>query len=344
VLREYLTDSRGWSVGTDYVYRDGLLLAAETQAGRRHFHLDHLGTPRLITRASGDRVAYHFYYPFGEEATAFNQDSERMKFTGHERDLGSAGGAGDDLDYMHARHESPVTGRFLSVDKADGRSSVPQSWNRYSYALGNPVRFIDPNGLEPMEPTIQQFLEAFFGTSLSHIEVEMGLKGELMTRLFARGFPALTVGSTVYLSVNADAEYASGSSNGVGLMAHEVTHAFDYNALGKMLFIGSYLLEANNNFVQGSRDQKSGQVTRSFEDAYENISFEVRANDVERLVRGFLEKNPDIQAKIANGQTLTAEDIKRVQGYAIGLLSQGRLRLGLQFINGQLSFVRLSVK
>ncbi len=162
VLREYLTDSRGWSVGTDYLYRNGLLMAAETQTGRRHFHLDHLGTPRLITRASGDRAAYHVYYPFGEEATAFNQDSERMKFTGHERDLGSAGGAGDDLDYMHARHCSPVTGRFGSVDKADVLSlqrgdeeerkrfhqylEMPQSWNRYAYAHGNPLKYIDPDG------------------------------------------------------------------------------------------------------------------------------------------------------------------------------------------------------
>jgi len=97
VLREYLSTGR-WSVRTDYFYRDGLLLAAETQTGQRHFHLDHLGTPRLVTRGSGYSAAYHVYYPFGEEATAFNQDSERMKFTGHERDLASPAGAGDDLD------------------------------------------------------------------------------------------------------------------------------------------------------------------------------------------------------------------------------------------------------
>ncbi|HKI00774.1 MAG TPA: RHS repeat-associated core domain-containing protein [Thermoanaerobaculia bacterium] len=148
VLREYLTDARGWSVGTDYLYRDGLLLAAETQTGRRHFHLDHLGTPRLITRASGDRASYHVYYPFGEEATAFNQDSERMKFTGHERDLGSLAGAGDDLDYMHARHCSPVTGRFMSVDPAleSADPLTPQSWNRYNYVQSNPLVYVDPTG------------------------------------------------------------------------------------------------------------------------------------------------------------------------------------------------------
>ncbi len=147
VLREYLSTGR-WSVGTDYFYRDGLLLAAETQTGQRHFHLDHLGTPRLITRGSGYAAAYHVYYPFGEEATAFNQDTERIKFTGHERDLASPSGASDDLDYMHARHESPVTGRFLSADPAlkSANPKSPQTWDRYAYVAGNPLKYLDPSG------------------------------------------------------------------------------------------------------------------------------------------------------------------------------------------------------
>lgn len=70
-----------------------------------------------------------------------------MKFTGHERDLASPAGTGDDLDYMHARHCSPVTGRFLSLDPQDSaKRSQPQSWNRYAYALNNPIRYVDPDG------------------------------------------------------------------------------------------------------------------------------------------------------------------------------------------------------
>jgi RHS repeat-associated protein len=69
-----------------------------------------------------------------------------MKFTGHERDFASAGGAGDDLDYMHQRFNSPITGRFLSADVARGKPGQPQSWNRYVYTLGNPIKNIDPNG------------------------------------------------------------------------------------------------------------------------------------------------------------------------------------------------------
>ena len=74
-----------------------------------------------------------------------------MKFTGHERDLANPGGPGDDLDYMHARHESPVTGRFLSVDPEvdlEETLRLPQKWNRYSYARENPLKFNDPTGNE----------------------------------------------------------------------------------------------------------------------------------------------------------------------------------------------------
>lgn len=146
-LREYLNDNGRWSVGNDYFYRDGLLLAAETPAGRRHFHLDHLGSPRLITRASGYQSAYHAYFPFGMEATGETQDSVRMKFTGHERDLANLTSSADDLDYMHARHYNPLLGRFLSPDLVTGSPRRPQSWNLYSYVSNRPLTFADPMGL-----------------------------------------------------------------------------------------------------------------------------------------------------------------------------------------------------
>jgi RHS repeat-associated protein len=161
VLREYLNDGT-WTVEADYLYRDAHLLAAETRYGRRHYHVDHLGTPRLITNGIGYPVAYHVYYPFGEEATAFNQDRERMKFTGHERDLANLAGAGDDLDYMMARHCSPFTARFLSVDPA--LESVdpfqPQSWNRYNYVQNNPLLYVDPSGEILVFSGSKQALEA----------------------------------------------------------------------------------------------------------------------------------------------------------------------------------------
>jgi RHS repeat-associated protein len=72
-----------------------------------------------------------------------------MKFTGHERDLGNLAGTGDDLDSMHARHYSPLTGRFLSTDSIGGNPRVSQGWNRFSYVMNRPVIMADPSGRSP---------------------------------------------------------------------------------------------------------------------------------------------------------------------------------------------------
>jgi RHS repeat-associated protein len=110
---------------------------------------------RRITGAGSPAqvLAVHDYYPFGLEATASCQDSERMKFTGHERDTLGTCSQTDDLDYMHARFYNPTVGRFLSPDPLRGNPAQPLSWNLYAYVLNNPLNFFDPLGLEPARPT-----------------------------------------------------------------------------------------------------------------------------------------------------------------------------------------------
>jgi RHS repeat-associated protein len=151
VLREfqeenYAASTQPWAWSRDYVYRDGLLLSSYTVTGtgtakRLDYHLDHLGTPRLITNETGQQESVHHYFPFGREITP--SGGEAMKFTGHERDFTPY----DYQDYMHARYGNPYLGRFLSVDPLRGSASSPQSLNRYAYVLNNPVLYVDPRGL-----------------------------------------------------------------------------------------------------------------------------------------------------------------------------------------------------
>lgn len=153
VLRDIEHLSTGWRWVEDYVYRGSGLLASISNTGNpataeRHYHLDHLGSPRLVTGSLKQVVARHVFAPYGEELTAANQDELRLKFTGHERDDLDPDGAEGDLDYMHARYCSSQLGRFLSVDPKERYkpTRLPQRWNRLAYAAGSPLKYLDPNG------------------------------------------------------------------------------------------------------------------------------------------------------------------------------------------------------
>lgn len=121
---------------------------------------DHLGTPRMALDQSGSLagVSRHDYLPFGEELGSAtgrttgkgytSLDNLRQRFSEKERDAETS------LDYFGARYYASNQGRFTSPDPLAGSASVfgPQSWNRYSYGLNNPLRFVDPSGMEPDEP------------------------------------------------------------------------------------------------------------------------------------------------------------------------------------------------
>ena len=84
-------------------------------------------------------------------------------FSGKYRDpelVSSAMASG--LDFFGARYFSGAQGRMTSPDSfmimmlAEDREQLnaylgnPQNWNRYAYALNNPLRYTDPTGLDPI--------------------------------------------------------------------------------------------------------------------------------------------------------------------------------------------------
>jgi RHS repeat-associated protein len=171
VLRDFKQTGATWSVERDYVYRDGLLLAALKPAGAvEHYTLDHLGTPRLVTDAAGHKLGYHVYWPYGEEwSPGTAQEASPLKFTAHERDADVTGGNAP-LDYMHARYYGAGWGRFMAVDpvvRTNVSAASPQTWNRYVYARDNPLTRIDPDGQADFNPfsIFESYIEIHFDPS-----------------------------------------------------------------------------------------------------------------------------------------------------------------------------------
>jgi len=112
-----------------------------------YYHLDVLGSVRVVTNQAGAVVRRHDFKPFGEEVNVTFPNPDRKLFTGQERDSETA------LDYFGARYYRAGIGRFTAVDPAaalDESAIEPQLWNRYAYVRNSPVTHVDPDGKFPV--------------------------------------------------------------------------------------------------------------------------------------------------------------------------------------------------
>lgn len=111
---------------------------------------DYLGSVTQIATVDGDPVAEYSYDPWGRlrnpetlETYAAGEEPELFTgrgFTGHEH-LQWCG-----LINMNARLYDPLIGRFLSPDPYVQMPDFTQNFNRYSYALNNPLKYTDESG------------------------------------------------------------------------------------------------------------------------------------------------------------------------------------------------------
>jgi RHS repeat-associated protein len=115
--------------------------AAQTQETVTYYHVDAIGSVRMISDAAGQVVARYDFLPFGEAWDPPAAPDVRQ-FAGKERD------AEIGFDYFGARYYQSQTGRFTSVDPGHVNGDIydPQSWNGYAYARNNPLQFTDSTG------------------------------------------------------------------------------------------------------------------------------------------------------------------------------------------------------
>lgn len=160
-----LERNAGGAEWTTYLTSDGRRFGYIDPEDEMFFiHSDRLGSARAITVNAGDPsrrcldcesipgkcipvscppeyavIWKADYLPFGKEINA-SGNGDNFRFTGQELqgDVGL-------YDYG-ARYYDPLLRRFLQADSFLGAPEDPRTLNRYSYALNNPVGYVDPTG------------------------------------------------------------------------------------------------------------------------------------------------------------------------------------------------------
>ncbi len=135
----------------------------------RYYHEDHLGSSCAITDSQGDLVEEIDFHPFGlpRHDEQPRQLHDPYQFAQKERDRESG------LNYFESRYLYSSAARFISTDAkyADpdklsaGEWSAllgnPQQLNLYAYVQSNPLKYLDPTGLGPMDYMIPKTQEEY---------------------------------------------------------------------------------------------------------------------------------------------------------------------------------------
>jgi len=154
---------------TDYdgsfVYVGGALSYIITPEGRAlpdgstykyEYHLkDHLGNTRVVFDQNGTVLQDNSYYPFGMSIDGLNYTNTAQSAPNKYLYNGKEMQDDFNLDWMDygARMYDAVLGRWHSVDPL---AEFNRKWSPYNYAVNNPIRYIDPDGMQWADPKKDQ--------------------------------------------------------------------------------------------------------------------------------------------------------------------------------------------
>ena len=129
-------------VVTKYVYGRGLI-GEEVNNSFKTYHFDFRGSTVAVTDASGNITDTFEYDTYGKQISHTGDSNIIFGYNGRDGVVTDNNG----LIYMRARYYSPEIRRFINADIIPGEITNAITLNRYAYANGNPVSFVDPFGL-----------------------------------------------------------------------------------------------------------------------------------------------------------------------------------------------------
>ena len=214
----------------------------DTQKPALQYQLgDHLGSSNVVVDGGGDLINREEYRPYGESSFG-SFAKKRYRFTGKERDEESG------LYYHGARYYAPWLCRWTAVDPA-GMVDGP---NLYAYVRGNPVRLVDPSGLEGQQTTVgeiylieglpvtEEMRSAMQDSSnndseFDNIVVRVATDADLaymeennLKAMYDPSTNEIIVSGETFSILNGDLFVASLEREAVRILFHEISHAFDH--------------------------------------------------------------------------------------------------------------------
>ncbi len=143
-----------------------------------YFHDDRLGSIDTVTDDLGDVTNIFKYDPYGSRRIGdkiaipaiISEGEVTRGFTSKEHDPNA-------LINMRGRIYDPFLASFLSPDPYVGIPEIGQSFNRYAYAYGNPLSFVDPSGYQ--SESEDQSSHPQYNTSVGLVCLGSGCGGEL---------------------------------------------------------------------------------------------------------------------------------------------------------------------
>lgn len=135
-------------------YWDSNVTVMETESGAIQYYLqDELGSPLRVLYKNGYGEIYG-YDEFGNDfcgsEKTFNAKN-KYSIQGECQPFGYTGYRFDEISgtyFAQAREYQPERGVFTTEDVIRKNGIIPQALNRYTYCLGNPLKYIDLNGKE----------------------------------------------------------------------------------------------------------------------------------------------------------------------------------------------------